>query len=331
MKPAKRVVVTGGAGQIAYSLLFRIAQGELFGPEQPVCLHLLDLPAALESLKGVQMELSDCAFGLLQEIRIGDGVREMFEEVDVALLIGARPRGRGMERKDLLEANGTIFVEQGRALNDVAHPAVKVLVVGNPCNTNALIAMHHAPKLSSHQFFAMTRLDQNRAVYQLAAKAQRGTSSVSNMAIWGNHSNTQVPDFINAQIDGKPVCDVIGDRHWLETSFFETVQKRGAQVIETRGSSSAASAAHAVIESIRSIYSPTPENNCFSLAVHSKGNSYGVDENLIFSFPCSSKGAGDASIQEGFQLDTFLEEKIKLTEKELIEERDCVAHLLKGL
>jgi malate dehydrogenase len=329
-KPVKRVVVTGAGGQIAYSLVFRIAAGELFGPDQPVALHLMDIPGGEVALKGIAMELEDCVFPLLKEIRIGSDPEEMFGGVHYALLVGAKPRGPGMERKDLLGDNGKIFVGQGRALNRVASKDVRVLVVGNPCNTNCLIAMHHAPDLPKSSFFAMTRLDQNRAIYQLAKKAKRGVEEVSRVAIWGNHSSTQVPDFVNAKIGQKKVVELISDRRWLEGEFVETIQKRGAEVIAARGKSSAASAAHAIVGSIRSLVFPTPQGDCFSVASFSNGNPYGIKSDLIFSFPSLSDGRGGVSIIPGFQIDSFLETKIAKTEKELMEERDMVAHLLKG-
>jgi malate dehydrogenase len=325
----KRVVVTGAAGQIAYSLIFRISNGELFGPNQPIALHLLDLPLSVPSLKGVEMELHDCVFPLLKEIKIGSEAKELFAEVDYAFLVGAKPRGPGMERKDLLAENGTIFVEQGKALNAVASRAVRVLVVGNPCNTNCLIAKHHAPDLSPNQFFAMTQLDHNRTIYQLANKAKVGISEVSNMTIWGNHSSTQVPDFFHAKIGGKLVTEIIQDRKWLEKDLIEKIQKRGAEVIGARGKSSAASAANAALGAMRDILYPTPKGDWFSMGVYSKGNPYGINENLYFSFPCRSDGKGDAEMVTGLEIDPFLQEKIEITQKELLEEREMVAHLLR--
>jgi malate dehydrogenase len=330
MTSLKRVAVTGAAGQIAYSLIFRIAAGDLLGPDVPVALHLLDLPEAEGTMKGVEMELNDCVFPLLKEIKIGSKPEEIFGGVHYALLVGAKPRGPGMERKDLLADNGKIFVGQGSALNKVASRDVRVFVVGNPCNTNCLIAMHHAPDLPRNHFFAMTRLDQNRAVYQLAAKANAGIEEVTHMTIWGNHSSTQVPDFLNAKIRGRPAVDVIHDRKWLEGEFVQKIQKRGAEVIAARGKSSAASAANAIVGTIRSIVTPTPQGQWFSLAVPSEKNLYGIPEDLIFSFPCKSQGKGDWAIVPGLALDPFLKEKIKVTQKELMEERDLVSHLLQG-
>lgn len=320
-KPLKRIAVTGGAGQIAYNLLFRIARGELLGNDQPILLHILDLPAMDKVLEGVKMELEDCAFPLLREIHIGSDPRAIFEGVHYALLVGAQPRGPGMERGDLLQQNSRIFVEQGKALNEVADRDVKVLVVGNPCNTNCLIAMHNAPNLPKRNFHAMTRLDQNRAVWQLAVKAGVRVTDVKKMTIWGNHSSTQVPDFFNAEIKGKPVPEVINDHKWLEGEFLNTVQKRGAAVIAARGKSSAASAANAALDAMRAILMPTPPGEWFSSGVWSDGNPYGIEENLVFSFPCRSKGEGEWEIVPGLNSNPFLDERLSATQQELIEER----------
>ncbi len=325
--PLKRIAVTGSAGQIAYSLLFRLAQGDLFGPNQPIALHLLDIPDSVGALKGVVMELDDCVFPLLREVKIGSDPEEIFGDVNIAFLVGAKPRGPGMERKDLLADNGKIFVEQGKALNRVAASDVRVLVVGNPCNTNCLIAMHNAPDIPKNRFHAMTRLDQNRGVSQLARKGGSLVSEVSQMTIWGNHSATQVPDFFHAHIRGKKVEEVIPDRTWLETAFISAIQKRGTEVIAARGKSSAASAANAAIDSMRSLWTPS---TWFSAAVYSNGNPYSIAQDLVFSFPCRSEGKGDWEIISGLNLDPFLKEKIAITQKELIEERDLVNHLLKG-
>jgi malate dehydrogenase len=324
----KRVAVTGGAGQIAYSLLFRIAAGEMLGLSQPIALHILEVPDALKALEGVKMELEDCAFPLLKEIHIGSDPKHLFKGVHYALLVGAKPRGPGMERGDLLQDNGKIFIEQGTALNEVADRSVKVLVVGNPCNTNCLIALSHAPQLSHKNFFAMTRLDQNRAAAQLAEKAKADVATVQNITIWGNHSSTQVPDFLNATIAQKPVIEKITDKQWLEGDFISTVQKRGAAIIAARGKSSAASAASAAIDSIRALVTPTPPGQWFSCAVSSKGNPYGVDENLIFSFPCRVTEQGEWEIVKGLSWDEFLRNKIKLSEAELVEERELVCDML---
>lgn len=325
----KRIAVTGAAGQIAYQLLFRIAHGDFLGPKQPIALHLLDLPVAEAGLKGLEMELNDSVFPLLKEIRWGTDPEKVFEGVDYAFLVGAKPRGPGMERRDLLADNGKIFVEQGKALNRVASREVRVLVVGNPCNTNCLIAMHHAPDLPRRHFHAMTRLDQNRAQFQLAQKAKVPIEEVTQMTIWGNHSTTQVPDFYNAKIGGKPVVKVIGDHAWLEDTFVNLVQKRGAAVIAARGKSSAASAANAAIDAFRALVVPTAEGDWFSSAISSDQNPYGIQEGLVFSFPGRSKGKGDFEIVSGLTLNSFLQEKIALTQKELMEERDLVRELLK--
>jgi malate dehydrogenase len=328
MDNIKRIGVSGGAGQISYSLLFRLAAGELFGPDQPVALHLLEVPEALESLKGVVMELEDCAFPLLQEIKTGSDPRQVFEGVDTIFLIGAKPRGPGMERKDLLGDNGKIFVGQGKAIGEVAAKDAVVLVVGNPCNTNCLIAETHAQKNDRGHFFAMTRLDQNRAVSMLAHKAKVPVTAVTHMTVWGNHSSTQVPDFVNARIFGKPALETIKDRKWLEDDFISQVQKRGATVIAARGKSSAGSAAHAALEAMKSLYETTPPGEWFSMSLLSDGNPYGIQKGLIFSFPCRSDGNGKIEIVKSVPWDDFLKKKIALTEKELIEEREMVKHLL---
>jgi malate dehydrogenase len=330
LKPLKRIAVTGAGGQIAYSLIFRIASGEMLGPDQPIALHLLEIHPTLESLRGVVMELEDCAFPLLKEVKIGSDPKEVFEGVNFALLIGAKPRGPGMERKDLLGDNGAIFIEQGKALNSSAASDVVIFVVGNPCNTNCLIAMHHAPKIPKERFFSMMRLDQNRAISMLAAKAGVVVTEVTNVSVWGNHSATQVPDFVNAKIKGKPAVDVINDRNWCEIDFVPLVQKRGAAVIAARGKSSAASAANAVIDSIRSLIFPTRTGDWFSVGMTSQGNPYGIKEDLVFSFPCRCTGDGRVEIVKNVPWDPFLKSKIALTERELLEERECVAHLLKG-
>jgi malate dehydrogenase len=344
-KSLKRIAITGGAGQIAYSLLFRIASGEMLGPDQPIALHILEIPDALEGLKGVAMELEDCAFPLLKEVKISSHPIEVFEGVHFAILIGSKPRGPGMERKDLLSANAKIFIEQGKALNEVASPDVMVFVVGNPCNTNCLIAIHYAPKIPKERFFSMMRLDENRAKAMLALKASVFTKepaflsdmrkpeipvdAVTRMTIWGNHSATQVPDFVNACIHGKPALELIQDRAWCERDFIPAVQKRGAQVIAARGKSSAASAAHAIIESIQSLLLPTKAGDWHAMALHSEGNPYGIDGNLIFSFPCISKGNGKVDIVKDVPWDPFLKEKILLSEKELLEERALITPLLR--
>lgn len=328
-KSIKRVAVTGGAGQIAYNLLFRIASGEMLGFDQPIALHILEIPEALNALEGVKMELDDCAFPLLKEIHIGSNPVTVFEGVHYALLVGAKPRGPGMERGDLLQDNGKIFMQQGRALNASADKDVKVLLVGNPCNTNCLIAMANAPNIPRKNFHAMMRLDQNRAKAQLAMKARVGVADVTNVTIWGNHSATQVPDFFNAKINDKPAIEKITDRQWLENEFISTVQKRGAAIIAARGKSSAASAASAVIDSIKDLLTPTPKGRWFSSAVWSQGNPYQVADDLIFSFPCRSSGNGDYEIVKDLPWNDFLTDKIKQSEKELLEERDLVKKMLK--
>lgn len=329
-KQVKHIAVTGGAGNIAYSLLFRIAHGDMLGQDQPIALHILEIPDALKALEGVKMELEDCAFPLLKEIHIGSDPFKMFEKADYALLVGAKPRGPGMERKDLLNDNGKIFIEQGKALNAVASKNVIVVVVGNPCNTNCLIAMSNAPTIPRKNFHSMTRLDENRAVAQLAKKANVDIAEVTNITIWGNHSSTQVPDFINAKIQGQPTADVIPDRKWLEGEFFDQVQKRGAAIIASRGKSSAASAANACIDIVRSLTNPTPIGKWFSSGVISTGNPYGIAEEIFYSFPCRSTGNGDYEIVSGLVLDDFLKEKIKISEKELLEERQLIEPLLFG-
>ncbi len=326
-KPTKRVAVTGGAGQICYSLLFRIANGDMLGKDQPIALSILEIPEAVGALEGVRMELNDCAFPLLKEVNIGSDNRELFHGAHYALLVGAKPRGPGMERGDLLMDNGVNFVEQGRALNDVADKDVKVLVVGNPCNTNALICMNNAPRIPRKNFHAMTRLDQNRASYQLARKAGVDVTEVSNVTIWGNHSSTQVPDFVNAKVAGQNAREAINDDPWFIEKFIPTVQKRGAQVINARGKSSAASAANAAIDAIKALVTPTPEGQWFSSGVCTDGNPYGIEENLIFSFPCRSNGDGDYEIVHGVKWDDYLRNGIKASEKELLEERRTVDQL----
>lgn len=321
----KRIAVTGGAGQIAYSLLFRLASGGLLGNEQPIALHLLEVPDALELLKGVVMELDDCAFPLLKEIKIGSDPHDVFAGADYAFFVGAKPRGLGMERKDLLTDNGKIFIEQGKALDKTG---ALTLVVGNPCNTNCLIAMKHAPKLGRDRLYSMTRLDENRGKMMLAQKAKVPITAVNHMIVWGNHSSTQVPDFVNACINGKPALDVIRDRRWCEDQFVPDIQKRGATVIAARGKSSAASAANAALDAMKSLIVPTPEGEWFSMGMLSDGNPYGIKEGIVFSFPCRSKGEGKVEIVKNVPWDDFLKQKISLTEKELLEEKELVKHLL---
>ncbi len=323
-KPVK-VAVTGAAGQIGYSLLFRIASGEMLGKDQPIILQLLEITPALGTLNGVVMELNDCAFPLLHSVITSDEATVAFKDADYALLVGSRPRGPGMERADLLTANGAIFTKQGKALNDVASRDVKVLVVGNPANTNALIAMHNAPDLKPGQFSAMTRLDHNRAVAQLAQKTENAVKDVEKVIIWGNHSSTQVPDIAHATVAGKPAPDLV-DETWVQNDFMPTVQKRGAAIIEARGSSSAASAASAAIDHMRSWVEGTPEGAWTSMAIPSTGT-YGISKDVIYSFPVEIQ-AGSVTVVEGLENSSFIQEKMKASEKELLEERSAVEHLL---
>lgn len=320
-----RVTVTGAAGQISYSLLFRIAAGEMLGPNQPVILQMLEITPALEALKGVAMELEDCAFPLLAGMVCTDDAAVAFKDSDYALLVGARPRGPGMERKDLLEANAAIFSAQGKAINDNASKDIKVLVVGNPANTNALIAQRNAPAIDPRQFTAMTRLDHNRAMSQIANKTGSTINDVTHMTIWGNHSATQYPDLHETKINGKPAVDMI-EQSWYEDDFIPTVQQRGAAIINARGASSAASAANAAIAHMRSWALGTAEGDWVSMGVYSDG-SYGIAEGLIYSFPCVCKD-GDWEIIQGLEINAFSQEKMLATETELAEERDAVQHLL---
>jgi len=326
MKQPLRVAVTGAAGNISYAMLFRIASGEMLGKDQPVILQLLEIAPALDALKGVVMELEDCAFPLLAGIVQTDDATVAFKDVDYALLVGSRPRGPGMERKDLLEANAAIFSAQGKALNDVASRDVKVLVVGNPANTNALIAQRNAPDLDPRNFTAMTRLDHNRAMAQLAEKTDSTVNDIKNMTIWGNHSSTQYPDLTSATVNGKPALDLV-DRDWYENTYIPEVQQRGAAIIKARGASSAASAANAAIAHVRTWALGTDENDWVSMGVYSNGE-YGIAEGLIYSFPVTCAN-GDWSIVEGVDVSSgFSKEKMAATEQELSEERDAVAHLL---
>jgi malate dehydrogenase len=320
-----RVAVTGAAGQIGYSLLFRIASGQLLGPNQPVIMQLLEITPALDALKGVGMELEDCAFPLLAGVVQTDDPNQAFEGVDYALLVGSRPRSKGMERKDLLEANGAIFTVQGKALSDNAADDVRVLVVGNPANTNCLIAMNNAPNIPNERFTAMTRLDHNRAIAQLAAKTGTAVSDITKMTIWGNHSATQYPDLFHAEVNGKIAADVVDDQDWLEGTFIPTVQQRGAAVIEARGLSSAASAANAAIDHVHDWVHGSPDGDWLSMAVPSDG-SYGVPEGLLSSFPVTTK-AGEWQIVQGLTNDEFSQGRIDATVAELVEERDTVGEL----
>ncbi|MDR0353603.1 MAG: malate dehydrogenase [Opitutaceae bacterium] len=326
MKTPIRVAVTGAAGQIGYSLLFRIASGAVFGPEQPVILHLIEIEPALPALNGVVMELQDCAFPLLKGIVPTADLNEGFKNVNWALLVGSVPRKAGMERKDLLNINGKIFTGQGKALAANAAPDIRVLVVGNPCNTNCLIAMNNAKAIPADRWFAMTLLDQNRAVTQLALKAGVDTTDITGLAIWGNHSSTMYPDYFNAKIGGKPVPEVIKHELWFKETFIPTVQQRGAAIIKARGLSSAASAANAAIETVRHLVTPTPAGHVFSVAVCSDG-SYGIEPGLIFSYPIVSDGKHWKIVQD-LPLGDYSKEKIAATEKELKEEKTLVSALL---
>ncbi|NIB41212.1 malate dehydrogenase [Pseudomaricurvus alkylphenolicus] len=325
MKAPVRVAVTGAAGQISYSLLFRIAAGEMLGKDQPVILQMLEITPALNALKGVAMELDDCAFPLLAGMVTTDDANVAFKDADYALLVGARPRGPGMERKDLLEANAAIFSVQGKAINDHASRDIKVLVVGNPANTNALIAQRNAPDINPRQFTAMTRLDHNRALTQLAQKTGKSINDVNKLTIWGNHSSTQYPDIHQTEVDGANAMGLI-EQDWYENDFIPTVQQRGAAIIEARGASSAASAANAAIFHMRDWALGTEEGDWVSMGVFSDG-SYGIEEGLIYSFPCVCKG-GDWEIVQGVDINEFSREKMTATETELKEERDAVKDLL---
>lgn len=325
MKAPVRVAVTGAAGQISYSLLFRIAAGEMLGADQPVILQLLEITPALGALQGAAMELEDCAFPLLAGVVLTDDPAVAFRDADYALLVGARPRGPGMERKDLLEANANIFSVQGKAINDHAKRSIKVLVVGNPANTNALIAQRNAPAIDPRQFTAMTRLDHNRSLTQVALKTGTTVNDVSRMIIWGNHSATQYPDLHHTQVKGKPALTLV-DQAWYENELIPVVQQRGAAVIKARGASSAASAANAAIAHMRSWALGTPAGDWVSMGVYSDG-SYGIAEGLIYSFPCTCQG-GDWKIVQGLDINAFSRGRMALTETELCEERDAVKHLL---
>ena len=326
MKDPVRVAVTGAAGQIGYALLFRIASGEMLGEDQPVILQLLEIPQAVGALEGVRMELDDCAFPLLAGVVATDDANAAFEGVNYALLVGAMPRKAGMERSDLLSANGAIFTAQGRALSASAADDVRILVVGNPANTNALIALNNAPNIAAERFTAMTRLDHNRAIAQLAAKTGSPVADVTRMTIWGNHSATQYPDVFHAEVAGKSAWQAVGeDRAWLESDFIPTVQQRGAKVIEARGSSSAASAANAAIGHVRSWALGTADGDWVSMAVPSDG-SYGVPEGLVSGFPCTCSG-GEYEIVQGLDLDEFSRSRIDKSVEELVGERDTVSGL----
>jgi malate dehydrogenase len=319
------VTITGAAGQIGYALLFRVASGQMLGPDTPVHLKLLEIPQAVQAAQGTAMEIDDCAFPLVAGIDIYDDPNQAFDGTNVALLVGARPRTKGMERADLLEANGGIFRPQGKAINDHAADDIKVLVVGNPANTNALIAMNNAPDVPRERFTAMTRLDHNRAVAQLAKKAGAAVTDITNMTIWGNHSTTQYPDLFHCQVKGRVAAEVVNDQAWIENEFIPTVAKRGAAIIEARGASSAASAANAAIDHVRDWVLGTAEGNWVSMAVCSDG-AYGVEEGIISSFPCTCAN-GEWTIVEGLDIDAFSRERIDASVNELKEERDAVKQL----
>jgi malate dehydrogenase len=320
-----KVAVTGAAGQIGYSLLFRLASGSLLGPERPIQLQLLEIEPALKALEGVVMELDDCAFPTLAGVEIGADPQKIFDGANLALLVGARPRGPGMERSDLLEANGAIFTAQGKALNAVAADDIRVGVTGNPANTNALIALRNAPDIPAHRFSALTRLDHNRAISQLAAKTGAAVADIKKMTIWGNHSATQYPDIFHAEVNGHNAAKVVNDQEWVASSFIPTVAKRGAAIIEARGSSSAASAASATIDAARDWLFGTPDKDWVSMAVVSDG-SYGVPEGLVSSFPVTAQD-GNWSIVQGLEIAEFSRQRIDASVAELADERDAVSKL----
>lgn len=323
-----RVAVTGGAGQIGYSLLFRIGNGEVFGPNQPVILQILEIPQAMQALKGVVMELEDSAQPLVHGIEISDNANVTFKDANWAILVGGMPRGPGMERKDVIGVNAPIFVDQGKAINNHAADDIRIVVVANPCNSNCLIAKRNAPDIPSERWFAMTRLDQNRAVIQLALKAGVTTDKITRVGIWGNHSATQFPNFEHILIDGKPALDVIPDRAWFEGQFLTTIQQRGKVIIDARGKSSAASAASAALDTVRSLITPTPAGDWFSAAIFSAGNPYGINDNLMYSFPLRTDGKGKVEIVAGLEISDYARNKMTVTEKELSEELDMITDLL---
>lgn len=327
MGSVRRIAVTGGGGQIAYSLLFRLLSGEVFGPNTPLDLRVFDLSAMQSVLDGVRMELEDCASPRLQALTVTSDLETAFADVELALLIGSKPRREGMERKDLLLENGQIFVEQGKVLGHVAHRQAQVIVVGNPCNTNCLIAQHYARGLSPHRFFAMTRLDQNRAVSLAAHRARVPIREVEDLVVWGNHSSTQVPDLYHARWMQQPLLSRIEDAQWAEREYVEQLQQRGAAIIRARGKSSAGSAANALVEMIQDLEGLS-EKSVFSCAMTSTPNPYGIEEGLIFSFPCTRDAHGEIQIVPGWSWNHVLETKIRVSERELIEERNCIAAML---
>lgn len=327
MKPPIRVAVTGAAGNVAYGMLTRLVSGEVFGYDQKVILHMLEIPQAMQKVEGVAMELEDCAFPTLDKIVITDDVMTGFDGVDYAMLVGSFPRGPGMERKDLLERNGSIFVGQGKALAARAAKGVKILVVGNPCNTNCLVAYNNGRDIPADQWYAMTRLDHNRGIAALAKKAGVANEAVTCMTIWGNHSNTQYPDFTNAKIHGRPATETIADRAWLEGDFVPQCQERGKAIINKRGLSSATSAASGAIDHVLNLLKPTAEGDWTSAALVSTGE-YGVPKGLVFGYPVTSSGEGRYRVVDGLELDAFGKAKFELTLKELLEEQDAVKPML---
>jgi malate dehydrogenase len=327
MADAIRVTVTGAAGQVAYAMLGRLASGEVFGPGRKVILQLLEIPQAMQALEGVAMELDDCSFATLQEVVLTDDPNQAFKNCNWALLVGSFPRKQGMERKELLGINGKIFVGQGKALAAHAARDVRILVVGNPCNTNCLVGYNNGKEVPAERWTAMTRLDHNRARTALAKKAGVANEDVTQVTIWGNHSNTQYPDFTNAKIKGRPATEVITDRAWLEGTFVPMIQGRGAAVIKARGQSSAMSAANGALDHIKSLLTPTPAGDWFSAAVVSRGE-YGVPPGLVFSYPCRSDGKGNLTVVEGLKLDAFGQQKFQATLQELLEEKAAVQELV---
>ncbi|MEW8508227.1 MAG: malate dehydrogenase [Candidatus Thiodiazotropha sp.] len=327
MKSAVKVTITGAAGHIGYALVFRIASGAMFGPDQPVILKLLEIPQSMPSLRGVGMELEDCAFPLLHDIVMTDNPEIGFRDSDYAILIGAKPRGKGMERKDLITENAKIFSHQGKAINDHASRGIKVLVVGNPANTNALIAASNAPDLDKRQFTAMTRLDHNRAIGQLAIKTNSPVADIKRVTVWGNHSSTQFPHIDNCEISGKPVYDLVS-QDWAIDHFIPRVQRRGAEIIEARGLSSAASAADAIVDHMHDWALGTPDGDWVSMAIPTDG-SYGIEEGIVFSYPVTCKD-GNYEIVQGLELDDFSMSRIRASQQELLEERAIIADLLGG-
>ena len=328
MKSAIRVAVTGAAGQVAYSLLFRLASGEVFGADQPIILQLLEIPPAMSVLDGVILELEDCAFPLLHGVIASDDAKTAFAGANWALLVGSRPRGPGMQRADLITINGPIFVGQGRNLNASAADDVRVLVVGNPCNTNCLVAAANAPDIPKERWFAMTRLDENRAKAQLANHSSCPVREITNLALWGNHSATQYPDFENARIGGEPATAVINERNWLEGEFQRLIGQRGAAIIRARGASSAASAANAALDTLRSLILPTPTGDWHSAAITSANNPYGVASGLFYSFPLRTAADGEVSIVDGLSLSDYGRARLQENERELLAERTAIADLI---